>query len=123
MPSAEELEDKLRIGEIDLAVLLAAPDTVPKWTSVAAGITLQALLERAPTMSPEDFSDAAWRLLGAQPDTRLEAIHADQRAWIAELLAFWRRRPVHISEEISPSDGMYSGTEPHVYFGVGKLTV
>jgi SAM-dependent methyltransferase len=123
MPSAEELGQKLRSGELDLAELLAAPEPDPLWAAVADEMTLEALLASDPNTAPESLGDAAWRLLGASPDTRLEALDADQRAWISDLLSFWRRRPVGITEEISPDDGMYTGTTPQRYFGVGKLTV
>lgn len=123
MPSTDELEQKLRGGEIDLAEFLAAPEPDLKWAGVANEMTLESLLANDPNTASEDLGDAAWRLLGASPDTRLEALDPDQRAWISDLLAFWRRRPVDISEEISPNDGMYTGTTPQRYFGVGKLTV
>jgi SAM-dependent methyltransferase len=122
-PSAGELAQKLKSGELDLAELLAAPEPDPRWSAVAERMTLESLLATDPATSPESLGDAAWGMLGASPDTRLEALDADQRAWISDLLSFWRRRPVEISDEISPDDGMYAGTTPQRYFGVGKLTV
>jgi SAM-dependent methyltransferase len=108
--SSDELLQKLRSGELDARRLLVAPGD-----GITAGITIGELLEADPSI---EIGERAWRQVNRPPATRIGDLDADHRAWIAELITFWRSLPTDVVRTTSPLDGMYVKT-PDQYFLTG----
>lgn len=106
-------------GDIDVRELLVAPQRAAEPGAPVKRMTIGELLEGERGVKPD-----AWALLGVDPSAPLEELDDDQRAWIADLLTFWKRvvRPAEVSQETSPHDYMYAKT-PDGYFSVGAAAL
>lgn len=100
----------MRSGELDARRVLVAPDGAD-----AAGVTIRELLDADPSL---ELGERAWTQVGAAPDTAIGRLEPEHRAWIAELITFWRTVPRDVVRATSPLDGMYAKT-PETYFMAG----
>lgn len=106
-------------GDVDVRELLVAPQKIPALGDAVTRVTIGELLEREHAVKP-----GAWKQLGIDPSTPLLDLDADQRAWIADLLTFWRRvtTPADVSHQVSRLDYMYE-KRPDTYFSVGAAAL
>jgi SAM-dependent methyltransferase len=123
MPDASaEVEEKLRSGEVDLCALIAGPERFGELGRAAEAMRVEALLAADPKLGDGAPGDGAWRRLAVDRDASLADLDPDQRAWVADMVRFWRRVPRGVIETISPKDWMYDRT-PDKYFSVGPTTI
>lgn len=99
--------------------LLVTPQKAPGLAEAAGRMTIGELLEGEHAVKPR-----AWALLGVDPSTPLVDLDEDRRAWVADLLTFWRRvtKPADVSRQVSPLDFMYAKA-PDGYFGIGAAAL
>jgi SAM-dependent methyltransferase len=114
--ASEELLERIRAGELDARRVLLTPDTAPG----AGELTIEALLQSDPALG--DLGERAWGRLEPERSARIADLDPDRRAWIAELVSFWRTVPADVSRAISPDDGMYAKT-PDRYFPTGATSL
>jgi hypothetical protein len=114
--SSDELLRKVRAGEVDARRVMLTPEKSPG----AAALTVETVIEADPVLN--GLGERAWSHLQAERSAPLGDLDPDRRAWIAELMTFWRTIPREFSEVTSPQDGMYAKT-PDLYFGTGKLSL
>ncbi len=114
--TSDELLQRVRGGELDARRILLTPDIAPG----AAGLPLAALLAAAPSVG--ELGEGAWARLESDPGARIGDLDPDRRAWIADLLDFWRTAPRDVSRVTAPQDGMYAKT-PDRYFPTGALAL
>src|SRR5258705_4029590 len=88
---AAQLDDVLRGGEVDLAHLIAAPERFGELGRNAERASIGTLVQSDPKLPDGTPDDGAWQRLGIDPATTLGELDADRRAWMADLLRFWRR--------------------------------
>jgi SAM-dependent methyltransferase len=115
------LTEQLRIGALDLCDLVLTPDRFPEWRSAAESIPLEALLVAEPDIGERNAN----RVLGTSqlgPGDTLGGLDDASRAWLAEMVLFWRRQMIEVSREISPKDGFHQKA-PDGYFRVGQKAV
>ena len=98
------LEEQLRTGALDLCDLVLTPDRFPEWRSAADSTPLEALLLAEPDIGELNAARVI-RTSQLRPEDTLGGLDDERRAWLAEMVIFWRRQMVEVSREISPQDG------------------
>ena len=128
MQGVTALEEQLRAGALDLCDLVLNPDRYPEWRSVADSTPLEALLVAEPGIGERNAA-RVMRTGQVRPDDTLGMLDDERRAWLGEMVLFWRRQMMEPSREISPNDAMYkklsssAGLSPERYFTTGNTSV
>jgi SAM-dependent methyltransferase len=116
------IEEQLRAGALDLCDLVLTPDRFPEWRSPAESTPLEALLVAEPDIGERNAARVL-RTGHVRPEDTLGDLDSERRAWLGEMVLFWRRQGLEPSKEISPNDGMYQKTTPNRYYSVGQTAV
>jgi SAM-dependent methyltransferase len=116
------LDEQLRAGALDICDLVLTPDRFPEWRSVAESTPIETLLVAEPDIGERNAARVL-RTGQVRPDDTLGTLDSERRAWLGEMVLFWRRQGIEPSKEISPNDGMYKKTTPNAYFAVGQTAV
>jgi SAM-dependent methyltransferase len=113
---SQDLLQRIRAGELDARRVLLTPEAA----AGAADLSIEALLSSDPTL--DNLGERDWSRVEAERGARIGDLEADRRAWVAELMSFWRTKPSEVSRVTSPDDGMYAKT-PDLYFPVGAVSL
>jgi SAM-dependent methyltransferase len=122
MRTAEMLTEQLRNSGVDLCDVLLTPERFPEWSSVADAIPVEDLLLADPDIGTRNAPRVlrTGQIRGDQP---LGELHAERRIWLAEMVLYWRRQFIEVSQQISPQDGFYQKSRAEWYFAVGHTAV
>src|SRR5689334_11006758 len=123
MPEATgETERKLQEGDVDVAALIAVPELFGDLGMSAEAMTVEEIAALDPRLGDAVPPEEGFRRAGIDPAARLADLDEDRRAWVSDIVRFWRTIPRDVDQTLAPADYMHDRT-PDVYFRMGPVTV
>src|SRR5262245_13968061 len=123
MPEAtDETERKLQRGDVDVADLIAVPERFGDLGSSAEDMTVEEIAALDPRLRDALPPQEGFRRAGIDPAAKLRDLDDDRRAWVSDIVRFWRTLPRDADRTRSGAHSMHERT-PDVYFSMGPVTV